>query len=58
MHLFPIETTIRNASIGEKRDRNHTTPVVSEIHTKQSNNEENSSLFMKTHFVGRQKRNL
>ena len=40
---FHIETTIRNALKGGKPE-NHTTPMVSEIHTKQSINEENSSL--------------
>jgi hypothetical protein len=44
--FFPIETTIRNALKGGKPDRKpYTTPMVSEIHTKQSANEENSSLF-------------
>jgi hypothetical protein len=30
----------------ENLTENHTTPMVSEIHTKQSINEENSSLFL------------
>ena len=46
MHLFLKDTTIRNASKGENLTENHTTHMVSEICTKQSLNEENSSLFM------------
>jgi hypothetical protein len=40
-----METTIRNASKGGKPDRKPYHPYL-EIHTKQSTNEENSSLFM------------
>jgi hypothetical protein len=43
--IFPIETTMRNASEVEKPDRNHNTPLVSEIHTKQSIKEVNSICF-------------
>jgi hypothetical protein len=34
MHLFPIETTIINASKGGKPDRKPYHPMVSYIHTK------------------------
>jgi hypothetical protein len=47
-HLFPIETTIRNASKGANPDRK-TTPMVSEIKTKQSTNEENLSIVEAVH---------
>ncbi len=47
IHFFPIEKTKRNARKKENLTKNHTTPLVSEIHTKQSTNKENStSLFM------------
>jgi hypothetical protein len=42
--LFPIETTIRKHRKEENQTQNLTTPVVSEIHTKQSTNEGNSSM--------------
>jgi hypothetical protein len=32
--------------MGENQTENHNTPMVAEIHAKQSSNEENSSLFM------------
>jgi hypothetical protein len=49
IHLFPIETRIRNASKGGKPDRKpYTTPMASKFHTKQSSNEENSKLCPET----------
>jgi len=46
IHFFPIEKK-RNARKKENLTKNHTTRLVSEIHTKQSINIENStSLFM------------
>ncbi len=39
----------------ENLTENHTTPMVSEVHTKQSINEENSSLFMNITFCRKAK---
>ncbi len=47
-HMFPIETIFINAIKGGNLAENHTTPMVSEIYTKLSINEENSSLSMKS----------
>jgi hypothetical protein len=49
INLFPIETIIGNASKGGKANRKPRKPyhpIVTEIYTKQSTNEENSSLIM------------
>ncbi len=46
VQLIPRETIIRKAWKGGKPNRNNITYKVSEIYTKQSIKEENSSLFM------------
>ncbi len=52
--MFPIEPIFRNTmkeeNLEENLAENHTTPIVSEIYTKLSINEENSNLFMNSIF--------
>ncbi len=44
--MFPQKQQLEMHRKKENLTRNHTTPMVSEIHTKQWTNQENSSLFM------------